>query len=218
MIDAVKRCGRLAPTATSLAAVTEIALPRERPAGAPRPRLGYAMVTAAAALFAVNGAVSKLDPRRRAGSARLRLTELRATGRVRRLRRSCSSPRPRRLRIARDELAAARLLRRRRLRARPVALLRRDRAAADRDRPPARVHGAGARRALGAARLARARAPPRVGRARARARRASCSSREVWEDVRLDAVGVVAGLLAAGALATYYLRASARRRDATRSR
>ena len=28
---------------------------------------------------------------------------------------------------------------------------------------------------------------------------------EVWEDVRLDTVGVVAGLLAAGALATYYL-------------
>ncbi len=28
---------------------------------------------------------------------------------------------------------------------------------------------------------------------------------EVWQDVRLDTVGVVAGLLAAGALATYYL-------------
>ena len=59
--------------------MTEITLHGARPPGAPHPRLGYAMVTTASALFAVNGTVSKLIL---TGSeiTSLRLTELRATG------------------------------------------------------------------------------------------------------------------------------------------
>ena len=148
--------------------MTELALHGARPAGVPRPRLGYAMVTAASALFAVNGTVSKVILTE-GGISNLRLTELRATGAFAGLaafvapRRS--APTPGRARRA----AAPRLLRHRRLRAGAVALPRRDRAAPDRDRPPARVHGSGPRRALGAPRLARARATARLGGARARA-------------------------------------------------
>src|SRR6185436_19495287 len=60
-------------------AVTELALPPGQLSGHRRPRLGYAMVIAAATLFAVNGAVSKLALD---GSdiGTVRWTELRSTG------------------------------------------------------------------------------------------------------------------------------------------
>ena len=150
-------------------AVTELTLHGARPAGVPRPRLGYAMVTAASALFAVNGTVSKVIAHRGRDHRHLRLTELRATGAFAGLAAFALLAAPRRLRVARDELPLLVVLRDRRLRARAVALLRRHRASPDRDRPPARVHGSCPRRALGAVRLARARATARLGGARARA-------------------------------------------------
>jgi drug/metabolite transporter (DMT)-like permease len=59
--------------------VTELAIPPGTLSAHQRPRLGYAMTVAAATLFAVNGAVSKiaLDG---SGIGTLRWTELRATG------------------------------------------------------------------------------------------------------------------------------------------
>ena len=129
------------------------------------------MVIAAATLFAVNGAVSKLALD---GSdiGTVRWTELRSTGGFVGPRARARAPRAG---AAPDRHAAraraARVLRRRRLRARAVALLRRDRQAADRDRAPVRVHGAGPDRAVGALRLARAGAPARLARARPRPRR-----------------------------------------------
>jgi drug/metabolite transporter (DMT)-like permease len=59
--------------------MTELALPPAPPSPHQRPRLGYAMIVLAATLFAVNGAVSKLALD---GSeiGTLRWTELRATG------------------------------------------------------------------------------------------------------------------------------------------
>ena len=59
--------------------MTELALPSGIPSGRRRPRLGYALTVAAATLFALNGAVSKiaLDG---SGIGTLRWTELRATG------------------------------------------------------------------------------------------------------------------------------------------
>ena len=61
--------------------MTEIVLHDEpfAPARRRHPRLGYAMATAAAALFAVNGTVSKIILTS-GGMTSLRLTELRATG------------------------------------------------------------------------------------------------------------------------------------------
>ena len=61
--------------------MTEIALQGTSPAAATErhPKLGYAMATAAAALFAFNGTVSKVILTSTELSS-LRLTELRATG------------------------------------------------------------------------------------------------------------------------------------------
>src|SRR4029079_19312781 len=52
--------GRRGSAACYVPPVTEITLHGARPVGAPHPRLGYAMVTAASTLFAVNGTVSKV--------------------------------------------------------------------------------------------------------------------------------------------------------------
>ena len=83
--------------------MTELTLHGARPAGVPRPRLGYAMVTGASALFAVNGTVSKVILTE-GGISNLRLTELRATGAFAGLAAFVLLAAPRRLRVARDEL------------------------------------------------------------------------------------------------------------------
>ena len=83
--------------------MTELTLHGARPAGVPRPRLGYAMVTAASALFAVNGTVSKVILTE-GGISNLRLTELRATGAFAGLAAFVLLAAPGRLRVARDEL------------------------------------------------------------------------------------------------------------------
>ena len=83
--------------------MTEITLHGARPAGAPHPRLGYAMVTAASALFAVNGTVSKIILTE-SGISNLRLTELRATGAFLGLAAFVLATTPGRLRVTRDEV------------------------------------------------------------------------------------------------------------------
>jgi drug/metabolite transporter (DMT)-like permease len=79
--------------------VTEITLHGARPAGAPHPRLGYAMVTAASTLFAVNASVSKIGLTD-GGISNLRLTELRATGAFLGLAAFVLATAPGRLRVA----------------------------------------------------------------------------------------------------------------------
>jgi drug/metabolite transporter (DMT)-like permease len=161
------------------------------------------MVTAASTLFAINGTVSKLIL---TGSeiTSLRLTELRATGAFVGLAAFLLATAPRLLRVAREE----------------VALLV--------------FYGivgfalvtwlyfvAIERLPIGIGLLLEFTAPVlvalwarlvwhepvrrRVWAALALALSGLVLVGEVWKDVRLDTVGVVAGLLAAGALATYYL-------------
>jgi drug/metabolite transporter (DMT)-like permease len=183
--------------------VTEIVLHDEPFAATRRPRLGYAMATAAAALFAVNGTVSKVILTS-ADMTSLRLTELRATGAFVGLAVFIGLTSPRRLRIRRDELglllfygvvgfalvtwlyfvAIERL---------PIGIgLLLEFTA------PVLV-------ALWARLVWHEPVRRRVWAALALALSGLVLVGEVWEDVRLDTVGVVAGLLAAGALATYYL-------------
>ena len=83
--------------------MTELTLHGARPAGAPHPRLGYAMVTAASALFAINGSVSKIILTEGDISS-LRLTELRATGAFVGLAAFALVTAPARLRIAQSEV------------------------------------------------------------------------------------------------------------------
>lgn len=194
--------------------MTELTLHGARPAGVPRPRLGYAMVTAASALFAVNGTVSKVILTE-GGISNLRLTELRATGAFAGLAAFVLLAAPRRLRVARDEL--------------PLLV----------------VYGivgfalvqwlylvAIERLPIGIGLLLEFTAPVlvalwarlvwhepvrrRVWAALALALSGLVLVGEIWRDVRLDTIGVVAGLLAAGALATYYLAGDhqTQRRDA----
>lgn len=87
-----------------LPAVTEIVLHGARPLGTTSPRLGYAMVSVGAALFAVNGTVSKVILTE-TGMTTLRLTELRATGAFLVLLAFLALTAPGRLRVRRDELA-----------------------------------------------------------------------------------------------------------------
>lgn len=85
--------------------MVEIAFPTGRSAGHRRPRLGYAMTLAAATLFAVNGAVSKLALE--AGEmGTLRWTELRSTGGFVGLLLAVSILAPSRLGVARSQLPA----------------------------------------------------------------------------------------------------------------
>ncbi len=195
--------------------MTEIALP-----GAPavarhrHPKLGYAMATTAAAFFAVNGTVAKIVLTSTEISS-LRLTELRATGAFLCLAFVIAATAPARLRVARDELALlvfygvvgfalvqwlyfvtiARL---------PIGIgLLLEFTA------PVLV-------ALWARLAWHEPVRRRVWLALGLALSGLALVAEVWEDVRLDAIGVVAGIVAAGALATYFLAGehAAARRDA----
>ena len=183
--------------------MTEITLHGARPVGAPHPRLGYAMVTAASALFAVNGTVSKVILTN-GGISSLRLTELRATGAFLGLAAFVLVTAPGRLRVARDELALLvfygivgfALVQWLYL----VAI----------ERLPIGIgllleFTAPVLVALWARLVWHEPVRRRVWAALALALSGLVLVGEVWEDVRLDTVGVVAGLLAAGALATYYL-------------
>jgi drug/metabolite transporter (DMT)-like permease len=183
--------------------VTEIALHGTAAVAERHPRLGYAMATAAAALFAVNGSVSKVILSSTEMSS-LRLTELRATGAFLCLVAFIAATVPGRLRVARDE----------------VALLV--------------FYGivgfalvqwlyfvAIERLPIGIGLLLEFTAPVlvalwarlvwhepvrrRVWAALALALSGLALVAEVGQDVRLDAVGVAAGLIAAGSLATYFL-------------
>ena len=81
--------------------MTEIVLRGPPSVDRTSPRVGYLLVLAAAALFAVNGAVSKVILT--SGSmTSLRLTELRATGAFLSLAVFLAVVAPNRLRIARD--------------------------------------------------------------------------------------------------------------------
>jgi drug/metabolite transporter (DMT)-like permease len=183
--------------------VTEITLHGARPAGAPRPRLGYAMVTAASALFAVNGSVSKIILTE-GDISNLRLTELRATGAFLGLAAFVLATAPGRLRVVRDELpllvfygivgfALVQWLYLVAIERLPIGIgLLLEFTA------PVLV-------ALWARLVWHEPVRRRVWAALALALSGLVLVGEVWEDVRLDTVGVVAGLLAAGALATYYL-------------
>jgi drug/metabolite transporter (DMT)-like permease len=183
--------------------VTEIVLHDEPLAARRHPRLGYAMVTAAAALFAINGTVSKVILTS-ADITSLRLTELRATGAFLGLAVFIGLTAPGRLRIRRDEVgllvfygivgfalvtwlyfvAIERL---------PIGIgLLLEFTA------PVLV-------ALWARVMWHEHVRRRVWAALALALAGLALVAEVWEDARLDTVGVTAGLLAAGALATYFL-------------
>jgi drug/metabolite transporter (DMT)-like permease len=192
--------------------VTEIVLHDEPFAARRHPRLGYAMATAAAVLFAVNGTVSKVILTS-GGMTSLRLTELRATGAFVGLAAFLALTAPHVLRVRRDELrllvfygivgfalvtwlyfvAIERL---------PIGIgLLLEFTA------PVLV-------ALWARVMWHEHVRRRVWAALGLALAGLALVAEVWEDARLDAVGVAAGLLASGALATYFLageHATARR-------
>ena len=183
--------------------MTEIVLHDEPFAATRHPRLGYAMATGAAALFAINGTVSKVILTS-ADMTSLRLTELRATGAFVGLVAFIALTSPGRLRIRRDEIglllfygvvgfalvtwlyfvAIERL---------PIGIgLLLEFTA------PVLV-------ALWARVMWQEHVRRRVWAALALALAGLTLVAEVWEDARLDTVGVAAGLLAAGALATYFL-------------
>jgi drug/metabolite transporter (DMT)-like permease len=161
------------------------------------------MVTTAAALFAVNGTVSKVILTQ-SGITSVRLTELRATGAFLGLAAVLAVTAPGRLRVARDELALLvfygivgfalvqwlYLVSIERL---PIGIgLLLEFTA------PVLV-------ALWARLVWHEPVRRRVWAALALALAGLVLVAEVWRDFRLDTVGVVAGLFAAGALATYYL-------------
>ena len=161
------------------------------------------MVTAASTLFAVNGTVSKVILTN-GGISSLRLTELRATGAFLGLAAFVLVTAPGRLRVARDELALLvfygivgfalvqwlYLVAIERL---PIGIGLLLEFTAPCSSRSGRGSSGTSPCAVGSGRRSRWRSSGLV------------LVGEVWEDVRLDTVGVVAGLLAAGALATYYL-------------
>jgi drug/metabolite transporter (DMT)-like permease len=192
--------------------VTEIVLHDEPYAVRRRPRLGYAMVTVSAALFAINGTVSKVILTS-GGMTSLRLTELRTTGAFVGLALFIALTAPRRLRISRDEIgllvfygvvgfalvtwlyfvAIERL---------PIGIgLLLEFTA------PVLV-------ALWARLVWHEHVRRRVWASLGLALAGLALVAQVWEDARLDTVGVAAALLASGALAIYFLageHATARR-------
>jgi drug/metabolite transporter (DMT)-like permease len=184
--------------------VTEIVL-HDAPAtaAARRPRLGYAMAVAAAVLFAINGTVSKVIL---TGSSMttLPLTQLRATGAFACLAAFLLLTAPGKLRVAREELAllafygvvgfaAVQWLYFVAIERLPIGIgLLLEFTA------PVLV-------ALWARTVWHEPVRRRVWAALALALAGLALVAEVWEDVRLDAVGVAAGLVAAAALATYFL-------------
>jgi drug/metabolite transporter (DMT)-like permease len=183
--------------------VTEIVLHDEPFAAARHPRLGYAMAVAAAGLFAINGTVSKVILTS-ADMTSLRLTELRTTGAFVGLAAFIALTSPARLRIRRNEIgllvfygvvgfalvtwlyfvAIERL---------PIGIgLLLEFTA------PVLV-------ALWARVMWHEQVRRRVWAALALALAGLTLVAEVWQDARLDTVGVAAGLLASGALAIYFL-------------
>ena len=194
--------------------MTEIVLHGAHARARRRPRLGYAMVTAAAMLFAVNGTVSKLVLTQ-AELPSLRLTELRATGAFLCLLAFIALTDPGRLRVARDEVgllvfygivgfALVQWLYLVSIERLPIGIgLLLEFTA------PVLV-------ALWARLVWHEPVRRRAWAALALALSGLALVAEVWEEFRLDAVGVAAGLLAAGALATYFLTGehATNRRDA----
>jgi drug/metabolite transporter (DMT)-like permease len=176
------------------------------------PRVGYAMLVASASFFAVNGAVMKVILTAGAMSS-LRLTQLRATGAFVCLAVALAAVAPARLRITRSELALLLfygvvgfavvqwlyLVAIERL---PIGIgLLLEFTA------PVLV-------ALWARLVWHEPVRRRLWLALALALAGVVLVAEVWEDTRLDGLGVAAGLVASGALATYYLvgeHATARR-------
>ena len=184
--------------------MTEIALPGTTMAARERdPKVGYAMATAAAALFAFNGTVSKVILTSTELSS-LRLTELRATGAFLCLAVVLAVTAPGRLRVGRHELrllvfygivgfAFVQWLYFVSIERLPIgiALLLEFTA-------PVLV-------ALWARLVWHEHVRRRVWAALAFALSGLALIAEVWEDVRLDAIGIAAALLAACSLATYFL-------------
>ena len=183
--------------------MTEIVLHDEPFAATRHRRLGYAMAVAAAGLFAINGTVSKVILTS-ADMTSLRLTELRTTGAFVGLAVFIALTSPGRLRIGRDEIrllvfygivgfalvtwlyfvAIERL---------PIGIgLLLEFTA------PVLV-------ALWARVMWHEHVRRRVWAALALVLAGLVLVAEVWQDARLDTVGVAAGLLASGALATYFL-------------
>ncbi|HEY6076214.1 MAG TPA: EamA family transporter [Gaiella sp.] len=192
--------------------MTEIALHGTTPATRRRPLVGYALVTAAAMFFAVNGTVSKIVLTSTDLSG-LQLTELRSAGAFACLAVFVALTTPGRLRVARDEIrllvfygivgfafvqwlyfvAIERL---------PIGIgLLLEFTA------PVLV-------ALWARLVWHEPVRHRVWAALALALAGLCLVTQVWEDVQLDTVGLVAGIVASASLATYFLageHATARR-------
>jgi drug/metabolite transporter (DMT)-like permease len=172
------------------------------------------MVVVAAALFAVNGTVSKIVLTSTELPS-LRLTELRATGAFACLAVFVALTHPRRLRVGRGEIgllvfygivgfALVQWLYLVAIERLPIGIgLLLEFTA------PVLV-------ALWARLVWHEPVRRRVWAALGLALGGLCLVTQVWEDVRLDTIGVVAGLVAAGALATYYLAGehAAARRDA----
>jgi drug/metabolite transporter (DMT)-like permease len=194
--------------------VTEIVLHDEPFAVRRHPRLGYAMITVSAALFAINGTVSKIILTS-SGMTSLRLTELRATGAFVGLAAFLALTSPRLLRVRREEVrllvfygivgfALVQWLYFVAIERLPIGIgLLLEFTA------PVLV-------ALWARVVWHEQVRRRVWAALGLALAGLALVAEVWEDVRLDAVGVAAALLAAGALATYFLAGehATQRRDA----
>jgi drug/metabolite transporter (DMT)-like permease len=184
--------------------MTEIALPGRPRASAHRnPRVGYAMLAASASLFAINGAVSKVILTSTEMSS-LRLTELRATGAFLCLAAFLAVVSPRRLRVERDEVALLVFYG-----VAGFALVQWLYFVAI-ERLPIGIgllleFTAPVLVALWARLVWHEPVRRRVWAALALALAGLAFVAEVWEDVRLDTVGVAAGLVAAGALATYFL-------------
>jgi drug/metabolite transporter (DMT)-like permease len=192
--------------------VTEVVLHDEPFATTRHPRLGYAMATTAAAFFAVNGTVSKIVLTSTELTS-VRLTELRATGAFLGLAAFLALTAPRLLQVRRSELrllafygvvgfALVQWLYFVAIERLPIGIgLLLEFTA------PVLV-------ALWARVVWHEHVRSRVWLALGLALAGLALVAEVWHDVRLDTVGVAAGLLASGALATYFLageHATARR-------
>ena len=134
-------------------------LPEGRPDD--KTRLGYVMVATAATLFAVNGSVSKVVLG--SGLSSLELAQIRNTCAAILFLAFLLAVAPSRLRVGPPRARVPRRVRPRRDRARPVALLRRDREPAGGRCAAHRVHGAALRRALRAVRLPRAHPAAHLG-------------------------------------------------------
>lgn len=183
--------------------MTEIVLRGPPTVDRASPRIGYLLILASAALFAVNGAVSKVILTS-GGMTSLRLTELRATGAFLALAVFLLLVAPARLRVARSEIALlvfygivgfalVQWLYFVAIERLPIGIgLLLEFTA------PVLV-------ALWARLVWHEPVRRRVWTALALAFSGLVLVAEVWEDVRLDAVGVAAGLVAAGSLAIYFL-------------